>query len=57
VAIGCDPSLRTYYDKKKAEGKHHFVALAGISRKLLAIVYYILREDRDYVYYSNIKTK
>lgn len=57
VAIGCDPSLRTYYDKKKAEGKHHFVALAGISRKLLTIVYYILREDRDYVYYSDIKTK
>ena len=48
VAISNEPELRAYYDKKKSEGKHHFVALAGISRKLLTIIYYILKENRDY---------
>lgn len=49
--------VRAYYDKKISEGKHHFVALAGISRKLLTIIYYILKEDRDYIKYDNIKDK
>lgn len=57
VAISNEPELRAYYDKKISEGKHHFVALAGISRKLLTIIYYILKEDRDYIRYDNIKGK
>ena len=52
VAISNEPKLRSYYDKKINEGKHHFVALAGISRKLLTIIYYILKEDRDYISYN-----
>lgn len=55
VAISNEPTLKSYYDKKLSEGKHHFVALAGISRKLLTIIYYILKEDRDYIRYDNIK--
>lgn len=57
VAISNEPELRAYYDKKISECKHHFVALAGISRKLLTIIYYILKEDRDYIRYDNIKDK
>ena len=57
VAISNEPELRAYYDKKISEGKHHFVDLAGISRKLLTIIYYILKEDRDYIRYDNIKDK
>ena len=57
VAISNEPELRAYYDKKISEGNHHFVALAGISRKLLTIIYYILKEDRDYIRYDNIKDK
>ncbi len=53
VAIKNDKELRAYYDKKISEGKHHFVAMAGISRKLLTIIYYILKEDRDYVKHNN----
>jgi len=55
VAISNEPELRDYYDKKISEGKHHFVALAGISRKLLTIIYYILKENRDYIRYDTIK--
>lgn len=57
VAISNEPELRAYYNKKISEGKHHFVALAGISRKLLTIIYYILKENRDYIKYDNIKDK
>lgn len=48
VAIKNEPELRAYYDKKIGEGKHHFVAMAGISRKLLTIIFYILKYNRDY---------
>jgi len=48
VAISNDQVLRDYYDKKKAEGKHHFIALAGVQRKLLHIIFYVLKEQRDY---------
>jgi transposase len=54
VAMGKDKSFRDYYDKKISEGKHHFVALTGISRKLLTIIFYILKENRDYIYYDQI---
>ena len=54
VALSAEPELRSYYDKKIAEGKHHYVALAGVSRKLLIIIFYILKEGRDYISYSDI---
>jgi len=55
VAMFVDSELRAYYDKKIGEGKHHFVALAGVSCKLLTIIYYILKENRDYIRYGNIR--
>lgn len=48
VATNNDDILKAYYDKKKSEGKHHNVALASISRKLLLIIYAVLKENRDY---------
>ena len=38
VAISNEPKLRSYYDKKINEGKHHFVALAGISQDKIAFI-------------------
>lgn len=48
VASNKDPVMHDYYIKKRAEGKHHYVALAGIERKLLGIVFHVLKENRDY---------
>ncbi len=48
VAMTHDSDLRAYYNKKKNEGKHHFVALTGISRKLLHIIFHVLKNDREY---------
>lgn len=48
VASNNDPVMHDYYIKKRAEGKHHYVALAGIERKLLGIIFHVLKENRDY---------
>lgn len=48
VASTNDPVMREYYLKKRSEGKHHYVALAGVERKLLGIIYHVLKEQRDY---------
>ncbi|MDH6603354.1 transposase [Bacilli bacterium PM5-9] len=48
VAMNHNKDLRAYYDKKKSEGKHHYVAMTGVSRKLLTIIFYILKEQRNY---------
>ena len=48
IAINNDPVMHDYYVKKRAEGKHHYVALAGVERKLLGIIFHVLKENRDY---------
>lgn len=48
VASNNDPVMHDYYIKKRAEGKHHYVALAGIQRKLIGIIFHVLKENRDY---------
>lgn len=48
IASNNDPVLHDYYVKKRAEGKHHYVALAGVERKLLGIIFHVLKENRDY---------
>ena len=48
IASSRDPHLKDYYQRKKAEGKHHYVALAGVQRKLLYIIWSVLKEQRPY---------
>ena len=48
IASNNDPVMHDYYIKKRAEGKHHYVALTGIERKLLGIIFHVLKENRDY---------
>lgn len=48
VAANNDPIMHDYYIKKRAEGKHHYVALTGVERKLLGIIFHVLKENRDY---------
>ncbi len=48
VASNNDPVMHDYYVKKRAEGKHHYVALTGVERKLLGIIFHVLKENRDY---------
>lgn len=43
-----DPQLKDYYQKKKAEGKHHGTVVGAVSRKLLSRIFIILKENRPY---------
>jgi transposase len=49
VAAQRDPVLSAYYQKKRAEGKHHFTALGAVSRKLIHIIYAVLRDNKPYI--------
>lgn len=41
--------MKPFYDKKRAEGKSHGVALGAVCNKLLRRIYIILKEQRPYV--------
>ena len=49
VAAFHDPVLMTYYQKKRAEGKHHYTAIGAVARKLTMIIYAVLRDNKPYV--------
>ena len=49
AAILHDPSLKSYYQKKRDEGKHHGTAVGAVCRKLLGRIFVVLKEQRAYV--------
>ena len=49
VSAQRDPDLAAYYEKKRAEGKHHNTCIVAVSRKLCYILHTILTENRAYV--------
>jgi transposase len=48
MAIQHNEELKTYYQKKRKEGKAHGTALGAVCRKLLTRVFVILKENRAY---------
>lgn len=44
-----DPYFGDYYAKKRgADGKHHYVALSGVARKLMGVCLAVMKEERSY---------
>lgn len=43
-----NPEMKSYYDKKRSEGKVHSVAMGAVCHKLLGRIYIILKENRPY---------
>ena len=43
-----DKSFNEYKNKKLAEGKHYFVALSHTSKKLIRVIYYLLKTNKSY---------
>ena len=37
-----------YKNSKLAEGKHYFVALSHTSKKLIRVIYYLLKTNKSY---------
>ncbi|MFI6254451.1 IS110 family transposase [Streptomyces sp. NPDC051016] len=47
-AIQRDPVSRTYYDRKRSEGKRHHQALIALARRRVNVVYAMLRDRKPY---------
>lgn len=43
-----DATFNEYKNKKLAEGKHYFVALSHTSKKLIRVIYYLLKNNKSY---------
>ena len=43
-----NPRFRSFYEKKKAEGKHYFAILCAMARKLLILIYTMLKNNTLY---------
>jgi transposase len=48
TARTCDPSLRAFYQRKRAERKHAMCATGAVARKLTHVIYAILRDQVPY---------
>lgn len=48
VASNTDPVLKDYYQKKRAEGKHHKTCIGAVARKLCNIIYSVLKNNKPY---------
>lgn len=48
VAANSDPVFKAYYQKKRAEGKHHNVAVGAVARKLCYTIYAVLKNNCNY---------
>lgn len=54
-SIRFSPQCKTYYLKKRTEGKAHNHALRCLARQLIKVIYKMLTEDRDYMVRKELK--
>ena len=48
IAWLCDPVFKDYYLKKQSEGKHFYVILGHIQKKLLRVIYSLMKSGLNY---------
>ncbi|MGI6545132.1 MAG: IS110 family transposase [Fastidiosipilaceae bacterium] len=48
VASRWDPVFKTFYDKKRSEGKSHSTATGAVARKLLYTIHAVLKSNQPY---------
>jgi transposase len=49
MAAMYDPELKSYYEAKRQEGKHHGTAVGAVCNKLISRIFIILKEQCPYV--------
>jgi len=49
IIIHNDSAFAAYYSKKRKEGKHHLVALGHVSKKLVRVIFSILKYNNAFV--------
>ena len=48
LIVQYDEKFKTYYEKKRAEGKSYNVAIGHVSNKLTRVIYHILKYNEPY---------
>lgn len=51
AAVACNmhnPALHAIYEKKRSQGKHHNVALSAVARKLVNIIFAVMKSNKPY---------
>lgn len=43
-----DPCFKDYYQRKRNEGKHHFVALTHVAKKLIRVIFKLLKTNSQF---------
>ena len=49
-----DDKFKAYYNKKKAEGKHHYVIIGHLEKKITRVIYSILKNGSTYSIDKNL---
>lgn len=44
-----DPTFSDYYHRKRSEGKHHYVALSHTARKLVRVIFHMLKTGCNFI--------
>lgn len=44
-----DQTFKAYYEKKRAEGKHYFVVLSHVARKLVRVIHHLLSNNLEFI--------
>ena len=48
LAVIHNPALKTFFEKKRAEGKPYMNAIGHITKKLTNIIFAVLRDNKPY---------
>lgn len=48
ISVGCDPNSKTYYRRKRAEGKTHHQAVLALARRRVNVLHAIVRNRTPY---------
>ncbi len=48
ATTGKDPMFADIYQRQRAKGKHHKVALSHVARKMLHVIFAVLRDQKEY---------
>jgi transposase len=52
IAVMHDPAIKSFYDKKRSEGKSHMTSIGHVCRKMVSIIFAVMRDNKPYV--SNV---
>lgn len=48
-AVQRDPMFKAYYEKKAAEGLRYMSIIGHVTKKMTAVIYTIMRDNKAYV--------